>query len=354
MQFAGDDASRVLVGTDCAPVERAMRPTRRWATASPMHRFLCSLPLGLLAVGAAAEPALAPHAVLPGHIDLAIGPDGNTVILDAPDGLVVVDTGRHARHAEAILAHARAVTKPVAAVVNTHWHLDHTTGNRDVLAAFPQARLVATDAVEGALGGFLAEAPARARAQAADPALPEDARARARRTLAALESRATLVPQAPVIDAGAIELGGRRFEVRVERAAATEADLWLLAPDEGLAVVGDLVVAPVPFFDTGCEQGWRDALAAIDAAGWTTLVPGHGAPMSRGEFARWRAAFEAWLDCAGSDRPPAQCADGWMHDAAGFYTTDEAAGARMLAEAYVARVLRAPASERMAYCPAKK
>jgi hypothetical protein len=43
-----------------------------------------------------------------------------------------------------------------------------------------------------------------------------------------------------------------------------------------------------------------------------------------------------------------------MEDAAGFYTADEAEGARALAEAYVARVLRAPADERMAYCTAKK
>ena len=275
------------------------------------------------------------------------------MILDAPGGLVVVDTGRHARHAEAILEQARAVGKPVAAVVNTHWHLDHTTGNRDVLAAFPQARLVATDAIEGALNGFLAEAPARARASAENPSLPDDQRARARRTLAALEDRAALVPPHPVDADGVVELAGRSLELRVARAAATEADLWLLAPDEGLAVVGDLVVAPVPFFDTGCEHGWRAALAAIATAEWTTLVPGHGAPMTRADFARWRDAFDGWLACAASERQAAQCADGCMRDAAGFYTAEEAAGARLLAEAYVAEVLRAPARERMAYCAAE-
>jgi glyoxylase-like metal-dependent hydrolase (beta-lactamase superfamily II) len=307
--------------------------------------------LVLLAPGVClAEPAQAPFVLQPGQIDLAIGPDGNTVIFDAPAGLVVVDTGRHASHAEAILDHARKAGKPVAAVINTHWHLDHTTGNRDLLAAFPQARLVATSAIEGALDGFLAEAPARARARAEDAALSVEERARARRTLAALADRAALVPSSPIESGGPVEVGGRRFELHVAPAAATEADLWLLAPDEGLAVVGDLVVAPVPFFDTGCEDGWRAALDAIDAAGWTTLIPGHGSRMARGDFARWRGAFEAWLDCARSARPAAQCAEGWMRDAAGFYSAEEAAGARMLAEGYVAEVLRAPAGERMAYC----
>lgn len=294
--------------------------------------------------------AQSPYVVQPGHIDLEIGPDGNTVILDAPDGLVVVDTGRHADHSQAILAHAEAAGKPVAAVVNTHWHLDHTTGNRDLLAAFPEAQLIATGAIEGALTGFLAEAPARARARAADSSLSDETRARARRNLAALEDRASLVPAEPVTTDRTVEIASRNFDLRVAHAAATEADLWLIAADEGLAVVGDLVVAPVPFFDTGCEQGWREALAAIAAAEWTTLVPGHGAPMTRTDFARWRSAFEGWLDCAGSNAPAAACAEAWMSDAEGFYTSGERQSVRMMAEAYVTEVLRAPAADRMPYC----
>jgi glyoxylase-like metal-dependent hydrolase (beta-lactamase superfamily II) len=311
--------------------------------------------LALLAFGVpGAAWGNAPYVLLPGHIDLEIGPDGNTVIFDAPGGLVVVDTGRHADHAEAILAHARGAGKPIAAVVNTHWHLDHTTGNRDLLEAFPDALLVATEAVEGALAGFLAEAPARARIRAADSSLTEPERARARRALVALEDRGSLVPDRPVLAEGPVELAGRRFELRLARGAATEADLWLLARDEGLAVVGDLVVAPVPFFDTGCEEGWRAALAEIAAAEWTTLIPGHGAPMTRADFMRWRGAFESWLACAASQREAAECADEWMRDAAGFFTPDEADGVRLLARAYVSEVLRAPAGERMAYCAARE
>jgi glyoxylase-like metal-dependent hydrolase (beta-lactamase superfamily II) len=330
--------------------------TRRAAEAlardsDPMRKLTA-----LLVLLGANAPAVAlahdPFVLQPGHIDLAIGPDGNTVILDAPEGLVIVDTGRHAGQAEAILQRARAVGKPVAAVINTHWHLDHTTGNRDILAVFPQARLVATGAIARALAGFLADAPARARATAGDATLGDAERVRARRTLAALEDRASLVPREAIESGGPAELGGRRFELRVARAAVTEADLWLLAPDEALVVTGDLVVAPVPFFDTACEQGWRTALTEIAAADWTTLIPGHGNPMTRADFARWRAAFDTWLGCAASDYPAAQCADGWMRDAAGFYTGAEAEGVRMLAEAYVARVLRAPKGDRMAYCSA--
>jgi glyoxylase-like metal-dependent hydrolase (beta-lactamase superfamily II) len=313
-------------------------------------RYVLALVPAALAGCAAAHES---YVLQPGHIDLAIGPDGNTVILDAPAGLVVVDTGRHAEHSEAILAHARMAGKRVAAVVNTHWHLDHTTGNRDVLAAYPEARLVATNAIEGALTGFLAEAPERARARAADETLPENARARARRNLAALEDRAALVPAEPVAADTIVAIAGRRFELHVAPAAATEADLWLVAPDEKIAVVGDLVVAPVPFFDTACEEGWRKALGTIAAAEWTTLIPGHGEPMTRADFSRWRGAFGNWLDCAASSRAASECAKGWMANAAGFYTAEEAGPVRTMAEAYVAQVLRAPPGERMTYCEAK-
>ncbi|MEZ5682939.1 MAG: hypothetical protein R3E03_01555 [Novosphingobium sp.] len=60
------------------------------------------------------------------------------------------------------------------ALVNTHWHLDHTTGNRDLLALWPKARLVATGAVSGALDGFPgAAAASNPDAALADPKLPQ-------------------------------------------------------------------------------------------------------------------------------------------------------------------------------------
>ena len=102
---------------------------------------------------------LLPGAILPGR-----GPDGNTVVLTAPDGLIVVDTGRHAWHSDDILALAERLGRPVAAVVNTHWHLDHSSGNRRIKARYPAALLYATNAVDRALGegGFLSRELARA------------------------------------------------------------------------------------------------------------------------------------------------------------------------------------------------
>ncbi len=76
--------------------------------------------------------ALLRGAILPGR-----GPDGNTIVFDAPEGLVVVDTGRHDWHSDAILALARERGRPIVAILNTHWHLDHSSGNGRIKAAYP-------------------------------------------------------------------------------------------------------------------------------------------------------------------------------------------------------------------------
>ena len=104
-------------------------------------------------------------------------PDGNSVIFAAPAGLIVMDTGRHDWHVQAILALALEQRKPIVAVVNSHWHLDHVSGNPALRAAYPGLRVYASDAIDGALSGFL---PASARESAAyldDPTVPEETRA---------------------------------------------------------------------------------------------------------------------------------------------------------------------------------
>src|SRR6478609_8041463 len=56
------------------------------------------------------------------------GPDGNTII---------IDTGRHGSQSDAILGFARDHKRPIVAILNTHWHLDHASGNGRLKAAFP-------------------------------------------------------------------------------------------------------------------------------------------------------------------------------------------------------------------------
>src|SRR5438045_9760694 len=108
--------------------------------------------MALLASSGAAAPTLpAGILLIPGAVPLNSGPDGNTIVFDAPKGLIVFDTGRHPDHAQAIIEYARSRHRPIVAVNNSHWHLDHTTGNWDIRQAYPQGEVYARGALKGAL-----------------------------------------------------------------------------------------------------------------------------------------------------------------------------------------------------------
>jgi alkyl sulfatase BDS1-like metallo-beta-lactamase superfamily hydrolase len=54
---------------------------------------------------------------------------GNVVMIEAPEGLIIVDTGESLSESRKIMAEFRKVTdKPVKAVVYTHFHPDHING----------------------------------------------------------------------------------------------------------------------------------------------------------------------------------------------------------------------------------
>lgn len=300
-----------------------------------------------------ARPPAAPgwHLV-PGQIDPAgrKGPDGNSIFLDAPQGLILVDTGRHPEHSAALLAYARERGRPIAAIFNTHWHLDHSTGNTEIRAAFPNAPLYASTAIEGALTGFLARSRAGTERALAAGQIPESARPEVARAFDVMDHPERLRPTHPVIRSGPLTVAGRRLQVNLAAYAATEGDVWIYDPQLRLVVAGDLVVGPVPFMDTACPEGWRAALDRIAATPFRTLVPGHGAPMDRAAFLAWRAAYNAFVDCGHSDRPKAACVAGWRRDAARFIPAGSEGIVDRLASYYLDSRLRGSAEERSLFC----
>ena len=289
--------------------------------------------------------------LIPGSFEPGRGPDGNTVLLDAPDGLVVVDTGRHPAHQDAILAAARARGKPVAAIVNTHWHLDHTGGNAEMRAAFPGIPIVASNAVDGALKGFFPRSRAGAENYLASGKASSEQVAEIRRDMAAMDDLADLKPSQAVSRTGPMTIAGRRLDVHLEPHAATAGDVWLYDPTDRLAIVGDLVVAFAPFMDTACPEGWRTALGHIAAVPFRTLVPGHGAPMDRAAFDRWRTAFGNLLDCAASSATKQSCIEGWTRDAASFIPAADKDRVAGMIGSYIDTRLRAAPEEKARYCP---
>ena len=67
-------------------------------------------------------------------------------MMGGPAGLIAIDTGRHVWQSDGILAFAKARKQPITVIVNTHWHLDHSSGNRRVKAVYPDAKVYTTPA----------------------------------------------------------------------------------------------------------------------------------------------------------------------------------------------------------------
>lgn len=265
-------------------------------------------------------------------------PDANTVVFRGPSGWVVVDTGRHAAHTERIATFARARGARITAVVNTHWHLDHVSGNPALRAAFPGLEVHASDAIREAMSGFLARYRRQLEEMVARPGDAEGKRA-FQAEMARIDAGASLFPDRPVTASGRRTLGGRVLELNLER-AATQGDVWILDPTTHVLVAGDLVTLPAPFLDTACPARWRAALARMAKVDFARLVPGHGPDLSRADFAVYRRAFDTLLACGASTRPPGECVSGWITDAGALIPEAERDFARSMAEYYVEAHLR--------------
>ncbi|MCP3729402.1 MBL fold metallo-hydrolase [Sphingomonas sp. MG17] len=304
--------------------------TRAWLAA-----LLC------LAAPAAAQDArpVAPGVwLIAGGYEAGKQPDGNSVIFESDDALLLVDTGRHASHAAKIEAAIAALNKPLVQIVNTHWHLDHVSGNLALKAKNPKVRVSASDAIDGALTGFLQRSADSARAALDAGKIPEPMASEVRGDLATFTRGQELRPDDVITRSGTITALRKPIEIKLARGAATGRDVWLYDPGTRVLIAGDLVTMPVPFLDTACPDGWRKALDQVAAVPFVTLVPGHGSPMTRAGFESWRRAFGAFLDCARSDRLASACATGWHDPLSHVLSAAEQVRTLSMATYYVTRI----------------
>ena len=316
---------------------------------------------GLLCAAAsiAAQTPTVPQAqTIAPHIHLVSGvfapgrqPDGNSVLLRGSGGWIVVDTGRHAEHSAQILDFVQAQGGAVAAVVNSHWHLDHVGGNARMRAAHPDLRVYASGAIEHALGGWLANYRKQLEAMLANPDIGEQDKAGFRGDMALIDLGPGLQPDVTISSTRNWTLAGRRVRIGLETDAVTAGDVWLLDKKSGVLAAGDLVTLPVPFLDTACPARWSAALARLEELPFTKLIPGHGPVLDREQFAQYRVAFDGLLACAASDRPAAECADGWLANAGQWVPASDHQRVRGMLDYYFEQHLRAPEAQRGRFCP---
>jgi glyoxylase-like metal-dependent hydrolase (beta-lactamase superfamily II) len=277
-------------------------------------------------------------------------PDCNSIIIEAPRGLIVFDTGRHPEHTQQLLDFARMQGRPIAAIINSHWHLDHVGGNPLLRAAFPGIEVYASDAINAARTGFLAEYRAQLVSESANAAKQPDAQAAMRAEMALIDAGAALGPTVTISASGPLTIAGRRLQVQLESHAVTAGDVWVFDPQTRVLLAGDLVTLPAPFFESACPARWRASLARLEKTPFDRLVPGHGAPLGRQQFTTYRKAFSNLLACAGGSSGKAQCTDGWISDAATLIDSKDVSYARTLIDYYLENYLRNPSERVRRFC----
>jgi glyoxylase-like metal-dependent hydrolase (beta-lactamase superfamily II) len=207
------------------------------------------------------------------HVHVAAGyENGNVLIVATDSGTLLVDAQSAARVAALDSALTRLRVPRVRAVVNTHYHGDHTEGNASFRAL--GARVYAQAAV---------------RVQAAkDTIIPEwDNWHRTPLASAAL-------PTHDVRDSLALSLGGERVVLLHAPRAHTDGDLMVWLPRANVLHIGDILeVGAPPFIDWWAGGTLNGMVAAIDRMlplvnDSTAIVPGHGAVSTRSDLRRYR------------------------------------------------------------------
>lgn len=262
-----------------------------------------------------------------GTFDPGRSPDGNSLILYGPEGAFVVDSGRHADHVTAIRQGLSGIGMTPVAIVNTHWHLDHVSGNPALKAAFPDIKVYGTSAIDAALTGFLASSAESSRKALAAGEIPASAIPDVEGDLATIARGAELRPDVVVDDSRDMAIAGRPLSLRVAHHAVSERDLWIYDAAEKRAIVGDLVTMPVPFLDTACPEGWLKALDDVATSGAEQVVPGHGPILTMAEFGAWKTAFADFIACARGTSALETCSASWLSGAKGFILGDKRAKA---------------------------
>ncbi len=242
--------------------------------------------LAALAAAAAAGPLSIPRAaraqfddeftlaeLAPG-VHAVTGRGGNALVVQGDDAAILIDT-KVMGAGEDLRTLARDAGSPLAAVINTHHHADHTGGN----------------------AAFTSDLPVYAHPSAAP---------RVRRQVAGRgENPAPYLPNRDAMERQDLDVAGVRMLLTHPGNAHTDNDVWVRFPEKNLIHTGDLVFHKLhPFVDADADAsttGWIAACTRILEAcnADTIVVPGHGEITDRAGVARQIEYFKAVREAVG-------------------------------------------------------
>jgi glyoxylase-like metal-dependent hydrolase (beta-lactamase superfamily II) len=253
-------------------------------------RRLVVIVLGVVVVGGAAlwwrTGVLDVEEIRPGVFMLS-GVGGNVGILTTDEGAVVVDSMMLVRQGRSIREQIRKLRAgPVVALINTHYHLDHTHGN----PAFPTGtKVIATDKTLAHMrtldADFWADAPAR-----------------------------DLLPNETFEKEWSLAVGGKTVRAVFPGPGHTDGDLAVFFEEDRVLHAGDLVwnghwlnVDPAA---GGTLRHWPIALDRLLELDFDVVIPGHGPVATRADVEHfrdfiqvlWRQSYTAMVNGASRDQ----------------------------------------------------
>ncbi|MDO5502005.1 MAG: MBL fold metallo-hydrolase [Actinomycetia bacterium] len=212
--------------------------------------------------------------------------DANITLIGSERGLIVVDTHGSAAMGREVLGDIRALgPSRVHAVVNTHWHFDHTFGNVAFREVDPEVPIHAHAEAARNLAEW---GPARAER------FRRDGGPRAQEVL----ETELVIPDHTFSTFHVLDLGDREVELIHPGRGHTGGDLVVRVPDAGVLAAGDLVEesGPPAYGSDSWPLEWGETLTMVLALTTPTMtvVPGHGAPVDQ-DFVRRQHASIDWV-----------------------------------------------------------
>jgi glyoxylase-like metal-dependent hydrolase (beta-lactamase superfamily II) len=247
---------------------------------------------------------------------IGVGGDSNAGAVTTTDGLIAIDAQQSAAQGHAFRdAIERASGTPVAALINTHFHLDHTAGN----VAFEDVPIIAQDKTPQLMNSYLAT-QGRTRwkleriddrlrlffgsnfeelVPACDP-LYEWFAARVQRP--DLEELTLVAPQKTFTDRLDFSRTNGLVQLEYVGPAHCDGEIAIHLPEQNVAFLGDLLfVGRFPWLGDCALNDWIDCLARIRKMNLVKIVPGHGDVCTLKELDEFRTLLIALRDAVSTE-----------------------------------------------------
>ncbi len=191
------------------------------------------------------------------------GSGGNVAVRVTDDGVIVVDDKFEQNYDEIMERIGEVTDQPVKYVLNTHHHGDHSGGNVHFLNN--NAQVIGHENVRANI----------VRGNQAGP------------------------PPIVFTETATVYLGGAEAQAHHVGRGHTNGDSVILFPDLGVIHTGDLFVGGSPFMDYGnggSGAEWAQTIENVLALEFDTIIPGHGAVMTRDDMREFQTKLNTMVE----------------------------------------------------------